>query len=191
LGTALAGGGTGAGAARAAEALVAGGATALVSFGLAGGLNPALAPGALIVPDAVRTPSMIYRTDAELTRRLGGPVGSLFAGVTLAVTAAEKACLFAAMQCDAVDLESGAVACVAAAHGLPFAAVRVVCDPAGTTLPPAAIIALDLAGRIALPRVLASVLRRPGQVAGLLRLARDAGVARGVLLRKGKEGLLF
>ena len=40
---------------RAAEALIAGGATHLMSFGLAGGLNPAVSAGAVVIPaDAVR-----------------------------------------------------------------------------------------------------------------------------------------
>ena len=51
-----AGGGTPAGAERAARQLVAEGAGALVSFGLAGGLDPALRPGALVVPARITLP---------------------------------------------------------------------------------------------------------------------------------------
>ncbi len=183
LGTPRAGGGTPEGAAQAARTLIAEGATALVSFGLAGGLNPALQAGTLIIPTRVRTASTSYTTDPALTRLLGGPAHTLYAGDAVAVTAADKAALHAASGADAIDLESGAVAAVAASHGVPFAALRAICDPADSTLPPAAIIALDAHGAIALARVTAAVLRHPGQVSALLRLARDAARARAALVR--------
>ena len=47
------GGGTVAGAEAAAERLVREGVTALVSFGIAGGLDPALRPGTIVVPQEV------------------------------------------------------------------------------------------------------------------------------------------
>jgi len=184
LGVARAGGGTPQGAARAAERLIAEGATALISFGLAGGLNPALPAGTLIIPAAIGMADGICTTDTALTRALGGPVRALYAATSMAVTAAEKAALHEAIGADAIDLESGAVAEVASAHGIPFAALRAICDPADRTLPPAALIALDAAGTITLVRVAASVLRQPSQIPGLIRLARDAAAARRALLRQ-------
>ncbi len=91
---------------------------------------------------------------------------------------AAKRALFGATGAQAVDLESGAVASVAVAHGLPFAVVRAVCDPAERDLPPAALVALNPDGGIGLLAVLCSVVRRPGQIAGLLAVARDAALAR-------------
>ena len=82
-----------------------------------------------------------------------------------------------------VDMESGAVARVAARHGLPFAAVRAVCDPAGFALPPLALEALDSGGRIGAWRVLRSVLRRPGQIPALIALSGHASEARAALAR--------
>jgi len=184
LGVARAGGGFPAGATEAAQALVAGGATALISFGLAGGLNRALRPGTLIIPAAVATPGAVFRTDAALTRTLGGPAHSLYAGTALAITAAEKAALHATTGADAIDLESGAVAEVAAAHGLPFAVLRAICDPAESTLPPAAIIALGDTGSIMLARVAGSLLRQPRQLPALLSLAGAAAAARRALRRQ-------
>ena len=48
------------------------GSDALVSFGLAGGLDPALRPGALIVPCAVIVDDVRYPADPGLSRMLGG-----------------------------------------------------------------------------------------------------------------------
>jgi adenosylhomocysteine nucleosidase len=192
LGVAQAGGGTSEGAAQAARALIAEGATALISFGVAGGLNPALPPGTLIVPLNVSTDAAIYATDPGLTARLGGPAHSLHATADIAVTQADKAALYKTSGADAVDMESGAVAEVAAAHGIKFAALRAICDPATRDLPPAALIALNAAGAISALSVAISVLRRPGQIPALLRLARDAAAARAALVKRveiiGKQG---
>lgn len=184
LGMAEAGGGTPQGAEAAAERLVGRGATALVSFGLAGGLDPGLIPGAVVVPAEVMEGGRGHRTDYALCARFGGqaPVRALSADAILATPeakAAARAATFAVI----VDLESGAVARVAARHGLPFAAVRAVCDPAGFALPPLALEALDEGGRIGAWRVLRSVLRRPGQIPALIALSGHAAGARAALAR--------
>ena len=184
LGRTLAGGGLPGGAEAAAESLVGQGVEGLVSFGLAGGLDPALRPGALVVPAAVREGEAVYATDPELAARFGRRAGLLLAGSAVVAGAADKARLFAATGAAAIDLESGAVARVAARHGLPFAVLRAVCDPAERSLPPAALVALDRNGAIGGLRVLASVLRAPGQVPALLALARDAAAARAALRRQ-------
>ncbi len=160
------------------------GATALISFGLAGGLDPGLKPGDVVVPAVVLSNGARLAADAALVRRFGGLTGhTILAGETVADSAAGKAALRAATGADAIDLESGAVAQVAATHGLPFAIVRAICDPAQRSLPPAALIALNPSGQIGLMPVLRSVLRRPGQIPGLIALGRDAARARRSLLR--------
>lgn len=83
----------------------------------------------------------------------------------------------------AVDLESGAVAAVAQRLGRPFLALRAVADPAGFALPPAALVGIDSAGRTALLPVLLSILRRPGQLADLVRLAHHSRRALDALAR--------
>ena len=61
-----AGGGTPAGAAAAARALIEEGATALVSFGLAGGLDPELRPGRVLIPSIILADGETWRTDRAL-----------------------------------------------------------------------------------------------------------------------------
>ena len=184
LGLVLAGGGLPAGAETAAEWLVAQNVDALVSFGLAGGIDPALRPGEIVVPEAVREGDHFYLTDQSLSARFGRRHGVLVAGAAVVAEAEEKARLFDRTGALAVDLESGAVARVAARYGLPFAVVRAVCDPAGRTLPPAALIALGAGGAIGVWRVLASVRRQPGQLPVLIALGRDAAAARAALRRR-------
>jgi adenosylhomocysteine nucleosidase len=177
------GGGGAAGAETAAIRLAASGVGGLLSFGLCGGLDPALPAGALIIPDTVLAGGTRYATDPAIAAQFGGAMAlTVVAQDTAAVSAAAKQLLRAATGAAAVDLESGAVARVASAHGLPFAVIRAVCDPAGQDLPPAAIAALDADGAISLLRVLGSVARHPGQLPALLALARQAAAARAALL---------
>lgn len=185
LGPAEAGGGLPAGAALAAERLLAQGASALVSFGLCGGLDPALRPGALVVPRAVLVRGTRYATDAALAAALGGWTADLLlAGDAAATDPATKRTLFDGTGAAAIDLESGAVAQVAAGTNVPFAVLRAVCDPAETGLPPAALAALDARGTVSLFAVTLSLLRRPGQIIALLALARAAAAARSALVRR-------
>lgn len=178
------GNGTAAGARWAVDEVVREGATALVSFGFAGGLAPDVAAGSILVPRSVLTTMGCVDCDETLVRRLGGPLEGLLLGSDAVVTSvAEKARLFAETGAAAVDLESGAVAMYASAHDIPFAALRVVCDPFDRTLPLAALAALDSRGRIRFAAVLAALARRPDDILPLVRLATDAYIARRTLAR--------
>jgi adenosylhomocysteine nucleosidase len=179
-----AGGGTPDGARRAAEVLIGRGATALLSFGLAGGLDPALRPGAIVVPAGVLTVAP-YQCDPGLLDRLGGQTAqTVFAAHTIIATRQEKHRLHTETGAAAVDLESGAVAEAAARHGLRFAVLRAICDPAERDLPAFAAAALDAEGRIGILRVLRTLLRDPRQIAGAIALAGDAARARRALIAR-------
>jgi adenosylhomocysteine nucleosidase len=183
LGDVVPGGGTPKGAERAAERLVARGAKALLSFGLAGGLDPALKPGTIVVPLAVIEGAASYNTDPALSTAIGGWFGGfIVASDRIVVAREDKRALFEATLACAVDLESGAVARVAKRHDLAFAVLRAICDPASATLPPAALAALDAAGAIAFGRIAASIVLRPSQIPALVRLGRDAAAARKALI---------
>ena len=178
------GGGTPEGAAHAAERLLRRQAVALISFGLAGGLDPALPPGMIIVPQDVLSGAVRYTCDAGLRAKLGGTTHlCLLATPDIAATVSEKAAWHRKTKASAIDLESGAVAAIAAQHGLPFAVLRAIADPAGRALPTAALLALDPQGQIALLPVIRSVLGNPAQIPHLIRLARDAAAARQSLVR--------
>ena len=158
------------------------GVAGLVSFGLAGGLDPALQAGALVVPAMVIEAGCCYRADPALSARLGGMTAlRALAGTAILADPDAKRAAHDATGAAIIDLESGAVARVAVRHNLPFAVLRAVCDPAGRILPPLALAALDAGGRIGIGRVLASLLRQPWQIPALLGLAGDAMRARSAL----------
>ena len=178
------GGGSTDGAAAAAERLAGQGAHALLSFGLACGLSPALEAGAVIVPVTVLSGDQSWAADSALAALLGEPAGILLATTEIIATRDAKDAAWRQTGAIAADMESGAVAQVAARRGIPFAVLRAICDPAHRTLPPAALGALDAGGRIKAAALIASLLHHPGQVAGLVALAREAGRARHALLTR-------
>jgi adenosylhomocysteine nucleosidase len=181
---------------RAMAQLVADGARALVSFGICGGLDPALTPGALILPQVVISEDgRRWRVDTALRSVLAAVLGrarvvalggDVFGAARAADTPERKAALNRESGAIAVDLESHLVADAAAAAGLPFAVLRAVADPAERVLPPAALIGLTAAGRPALGRILLSLVRRPAQLPALLQLARDTRRSLAALRRAGE-----
>ncbi|GAB6855812.1 nucleoside phosphorylase-I family protein [Asaia astilbis] len=176
-------GATSQGAQAGVERLLAAGATRLLSFGCAAGLEPGLEPGAIVIPQWVLAGGRHLKTDSALSRDFGvGRAGVLHGGMLhsddLVVTAAEKAALHARTSCLAVDMESGFVA----RAGLPFAVLRVVCDDSRRDLPPAACDVLA-GGRISPVKLLRSLARQPSQIGALMALGRDASAARAAMGR--------
>lgn len=172
------GNGTAAGARRGVDELLERGATSLLSFGLAGGVAPGLQAGALVIPPAVLVASNTVVCDEMMVRRLQGPLGGTILACTgIIASKAEKATIYAETGAAAVDLESGAIATAASMAGLPFAVLRVICDPADRSLPHAALLALSPSGRIRLGAILMILARQPTELPAMLRLAGDAAIA--------------
>jgi adenosylhomocysteine nucleosidase len=166
----------------------------LVSFGLAGALAPGLRAGELLLPHEVIAPDgRRLATDAvwraRLASRAAARSGPLLGSEALIESAAAKAALHRASAAVALDMESHVVALVASAASLPFVVIRAIADPADQALPAAARFALDAEGRVRVLALAAAVLRRPGDLPALLRLARQSGTGlrtlRGVAARAG------
>jgi adenosylhomocysteine nucleosidase len=173
--------------------LIADGATALVSFGLAGGLAPELRPGDLVLPETVRLPEgQSIATDSAWRQRLssrleaGGvpPVrGALAGSERVVATPSDKRMLFGTTGARAVDMESHRVAQVARSAGIPFVVIRAIADPADRVIPQPALEALRPDGRIRIPAVLGGMIRQPGVLIALVRLGRDTATALTTLRR--------
>jgi hopanoid-associated phosphorylase len=163
------------------------GARGLLSFGLAGGLSPAVRPGDLLLPEAVVLPAGArLPTDREWCGRLAAGLsalpshvhrGTLAGSDRLLATIAAKRELHAATGALAVDMESHGIAETATRAGLPFVVIRAVADPFDQILPRAASTAIGSDGEVRLRAVARALLERPGELGALLRLARQSGRA--------------
>jgi len=185
---AIAGGGSKLSLLSGLERALAEGAGAVMSFGIAGGLADDLACGTWVIACAIVTPERRSVCDAawvrSLAARLPGARVADLASVDRPLTdPAAKRALHQQCGAVAVDTESGIAAAIAAAHGVPFVAFRVVADSARRMLPPVALVALSPGGRIRGGAVLGSLTRTPGQIPSLLRTAIDTRTALRALSR--------
>lgn len=160
--------------------------TGIISIGIAGALAPGLRVGDVVIAERVVTANEIFETDGKWTARLAGAlpdahIGAILGRGAVADSVEVKAALHEASGAIAVDMESHLAA--RAAHGLPFAALRVISDAADHALPPAALVAMRPDGSIALGRVLGEVARRPGQISALIRTGRESAKAFATLKR--------
>jgi adenosylhomocysteine nucleosidase len=160
----------------------------VISIGLGGALSPLLKVGEAVIADQVILGPDHWRCDehwrvslaAKLPHAHQGPIA---ASDTILSNRQSKAALYAQTGALAVDMESAVAGRFAQARHLPFAVLRVISDDARHVLPPAALVAMKPDGGIALGRVLASLLRHPLQVPGLIRTARTSNKAFRELLR--------
>jgi len=160
----------------------------ILSFGIAGGLDPALRPGTQIIASAVIGESGRMPTDESWSRALldshPAAVHAPLLSVAEAVTdPAGKDHHFQRTGAAAVDMESHIAATVAQRHGLPFAVLRVIADPADRHVPPSAMRGMREDGRTDAMALLRALARRPGDIAGIIGVARDAWTARLTLSR--------
>lgn len=188
-------------AASAAQALVEAGATALTSWGMAGGLDPALRAGTIFLPSEVVsahgagfTTARYWREalSAAVAERRPVEGGKLLTSLGAIGTVGDKAAAFRATGALAVDMESIAIAEIAAAHGLPFIAVRVIVDTAADALPQG-IVNASRPGHLKLWRLVAAIALRPAEFAALVRLAqryRAASASLRAIARAGSLGAL-
>jgi hypothetical protein len=165
-----------------ALALIEAGASALVSFGVAGGLAPGLRSGTLFCPSCVLDErSHDYLPDpawrALLMARLGAARLSLVENGNLLslpaplLTVAEKGAMRERHQALAVDMESAAIAAVATEHRMPFIVLRAIVDERDDNVPAELQASVDAWGRPMAARLLATLLRHPRLLAQLPGLA--------------------
>jgi adenosylhomocysteine nucleosidase len=176
----------------------------VVSFGVAGGLDPSLKSGDIVLATEVVAGDVRWLAGLALGKaQIAGialgrrrVVRGGLAGVEEVVMAqAGKAALWLETGAAAVDMESHIAAAYAAEAGLPFAALRVISDPASRALPVLARSAIKPNGKIDLLKILRAIVRNPRALHALVSTGIDFNRAlkslrgcRGFLL--GGEGLL-
>ncbi len=181
----------------AAERMVSRDVAVLVSIGLAGGVDPALATGHVVLakqavevstegeprswPAHARGAASVCASLVE--NGLDATVGTLVTVAEAVTTCPGKDALFRQTGALAVDMESSAVAQVASQAGLPFLGLRVICDSARMSLAPELARGLNADGSIRYAMLLRNLARRPVLIKDMLCMARAFARARTSLAR--------
>jgi adenosylhomocysteine nucleosidase len=163
----------------------------LISAGFCGGVSTELLVGDAVVavglvvvsdmgcnPVPVEIPdfnrNFAVRQAAEGHRVFGG----LFASTSVIMQKSRLASLLPLESLyPVVEMESAAIATVAAENGLPFSGIRTVSDPFDEELGFSLDEFCDRQMRIRIPRVLLTIIRKPHIVPQLIRLSRNSRVA--------------
>jgi len=162
------------------------GAKRLMSFGVAGGLDPAYPPGTLILASQVTNArANLLPTDQIWRNKLASACGQNLPLITAALTQSAgpvtslkaKARLFADTHAAAVDMESYAIADLARQTDTPFLAVRAITDGARDAIPATAQAALMPDGTLDIGALLKSLMHHPGDIAALIKLAKNQRAA--------------
>ncbi|MES1937643.1 phosphorylase [Salinisphaera hydrothermalis] len=173
-------------AGQAAATLADEGVTTLMSWGTAAALAPGVDPGALILASTVRgADDREWSTDPVWRTALAtalAPMHQVFEQRLtetpgLVVDAAAKRALHEATEAIACDMESAAIAAVAAERGLGFVCVRAIIDDAAMVLPPVARAAMDADGRLRPAALMGALAGRPSSVHAQLRSLKNLAVA--------------
>jgi adenosylhomocysteine nucleosidase len=181
-------------AAQCATAAVAAGAQALVSWGLAGGLSADVTPGTVVVPrrvimqrGEVFVAAVAWRERlAVLASEFTVSEGDLLTVPSPLGSPAAKAAAATALGAVAVDMESAAIAAVAARARVPFVALRVVVDAQRDAVPAGAEKWIDARGNTRTAAALGAIVR-PGEWQALWRLAQRYRTANAVLVRLARS----
>ncbi len=162
-----------------ARALLEKGATALLSWGCAGGIHPKVSPGDLVLPETViAADRSVFYTDVDwhrclytcLNGHLDIYTDPLLECHSVLTGPGEKSELSQRYGAIAVDMESAAVARVAHQAGVPFMAIRAIADSSDSSIPLSGLVAVDGHGHVCLPRLLKGILFHPADLFSLIRL---------------------
>jgi adenosylhomocysteine nucleosidase len=177
------------------DRLIAEGAEAILSFGLAGGLDPGIPPGALIIPEGVLLPEQdglkVLETDRRWRGRLVNLLSSgsevredpLLCSFEPVLGVADKAKLHHDSEAGAVDMESALIARAAANRGVPFLALRAVSDCAATAIPAAAASAMTSGGRLNIWPIIVALATGQLSLFDLLHVGQQSQLAAANLSR--------
>ncbi len=148
----------------------------VISAGFAGGLDPRLAPGAVVIAENFSDPALL-----EAARRVPGErfYTRLSSQPRIVESVEEKRRLFEQTGASAVDMETETVFSLCEARGIPMLSVRAISDAAGEPLPVPYAVWFD--GATQRPRVgslLFFLATHPARIPPFARFVQNIGLAR-------------
>ncbi|HNY41591.1 MAG TPA: hypothetical protein PKJ41_14415 [Bryobacteraceae bacterium] len=153
-------------------------ASALLSTGFCGGLDPELRVGDVFIAERVAgADGKLWETAWFEDQGVNARMGTLLSCDRVVITSGEKQSLYRETGARAVEMEAAAVARMAGEKGVPFYCIRVVSDAACETLPLDFNLYRAPSGRFRRGRILGAVLARPWSIRGLMRLNADSSRA--------------
>ncbi|MEK6736908.1 MAG: phosphorylase [Pseudomonadota bacterium] len=166
------------------------GVNALVSFGVAAALDDKLIPGDLVLPESIvdgeRLPvSLEWRNQLEqlLSSHLTVVGGSLASSPEPLTSRQAKLALGETSGACAADMESAAIARVAANAGIPFIAIRAIVDPIYFSPPDALLSAVFPDGSVDFIRLISLLIKGSVPIKTLTHLAIGMHAARSTLTK--------
>ena len=143
----------------------------IILAGLAGGLNPDLGVGDVIIDLSANCP----------IKHPSLRSGRIYTANHLVATTSEKQQLFHATGCDAVDMEGTIVRQWAESAGVPMLHVRAISDCADQAIPANLLNWVDPVGKPHPARIAANLALHPAQIPVMIRLGKHSRLALGNL----------
>lgn len=169
----------------AARALLAAGAQGLVSWGTSGALRDSFVAGDLLLLTSTGrlgetrfvSSQMWVQASARVLASLNPQLVDACTVRAPLTGSGVKQLLGERSGCAVVDMESAAVAAVAADAGVPFIGIRAVVDPMTLEIPASAIAGMGSDGHSSTWQVLQALWRRPSDLPPMLKLGRHFQLA--------------
>jgi len=165
--------------------------TTLISWGTAAGLVDEFRSGDLVLPEIIiSSVGQSYLTDATWNQKIYECISStpivvhkkpISSSNKLLNSSQKKIDCHRETGASAADMESAAIAMVAAEKNLPFIAIRTIVDEINSSIPCCVMNNIDTYGNANIPRLLLELLRSPQQIASIYHLARAMNKASSTL----------